>query len=80
MSLIGAEGLDAAILPIGDLLTMGPSDSVKAAGILGAKKILPAHYNTWEPIEQDASKWSDMIRTSAGAEPITPEVGETVAI
>ena len=31
MQLIGEEGLDVAVLPIGDHFTMGPKDAVRAA-------------------------------------------------
>src|SRR5260370_15570942 len=34
MSLIGAEGIDLAILPIGDNYTMGPDDAVRALKLL----------------------------------------------
>ena len=37
MALIGEEGLDVAVLPIGDLFTMGPADAAKAARLLRAR-------------------------------------------
>ena len=49
MQMIGAVGLDVAVLPIGDLFTMGPEDSVTATDLLKPKTVLPAHYNTWPP-------------------------------
>ena len=36
MSLIGEEGLDLAILPIGDYYTMGPDDALRAVKIASA--------------------------------------------
>ncbi len=80
MQLIGAAGLDLAVLPIGDLFTMGPQDSALAANFLKAKKVMPAHYNTWPPIEQNANEWAELIRTQAEAEPVVPVVGQAVAI
>ncbi len=53
MQLIGEEELDVAVLPIGDLYTMGPADAVRAARFLRAKHVIPCHYNTFPPIEQD---------------------------
>jgi L-ascorbate metabolism protein UlaG (beta-lactamase superfamily) len=44
MQLIGREPIDVAILPIGDLFTMGPGDSVAATQLLKPKNVLPAHY------------------------------------
>eukprot|EP01047_Picozoa_sp_COSAG01_P068647 COSAG01_NODE_9969_length_2288_cov_24.473398_1_plen_203_part_10 len=54
MQLLRDKGIDVAILPIGDLFTMGPRDSVTATNYLNPKQVLPTHYNTWPPIEQDA--------------------------
>ena len=47
MKLIGEEGIDLAILPIGDNYTMGPDDAVRAVKLIQPKKVMPIHYNTW---------------------------------
>lgn len=44
---------DVALLPIGDLFTMGPQHAAVAAKWLGVKHVIPMHYNTFPPIEQD---------------------------
>jgi L-ascorbate metabolism protein UlaG (beta-lactamase superfamily) len=62
MRLIGEEGLDLAILPIGDNYTMGPEDALRAVKLLQPRKVLPIHYNTWEIIAQDANAWADGVR------------------
>lgn len=46
--------IDLAILPIGGHFTMGPEHALIAAKWLGAKQVLPVHYNTFPPIRQDA--------------------------
>lgn len=71
MQLYGRDSLDLAILPIGDLYTMGPEDSIEAVKLLKPKRVAPCHYNTWPPIAQDASKWAEMVRSQTSA---TPEV------
>lgn len=54
MRLIGeAGGVDVAVLPIGDNFTMGPDDAVMAAQFVKAKRVIPCHFNTFPPIEQD---------------------------
>jgi L-ascorbate metabolism protein UlaG (beta-lactamase superfamily) len=53
MRLIGEEGIDVAILPIGDHFTMGPDDAARAAALVDAKTVIPCHYNTFPPIRQD---------------------------
>lgn len=57
MKLIGEEGIDLAILPIGDHYTMGPADAIRAARLVGATFVLPCHYNTFPLIQQDAAKF-----------------------
>ncbi len=76
MKLIGSEGLDVAVLPIGDLFTMGPEDSVEATKLLSPQRVVPSHFNTWPPIEQDVEAWARLIRASTSAEPIVLKPGE----
>ena len=80
MELIGKPGLDLAVLPIGDLFTMGPTDAVAATKLLAPKHVAPAHYNTWPPIEQDASAWADSIRSETKSEPIVLSPGESINV
>ena len=77
MQLIGAVGLDVAVLPIGDLFTMGPEDSVTATDFLKPKTVLPSHFNTWPPIEQDADAWTEMVKSRTGAFPVVLSPGES---
>ena len=72
-----AHGVDVAVLPIGDLFTMGIDDSVAATKLIEPKKVLPTHYNTWPPIEQDAERWAERIRQETNAEPVILEVGDS---
>lgn len=54
MKLIGQlHKPDVAILPVGDRFTMGPAHATLAAEWVGAKAVIPCHYNTWPPIEVD---------------------------
>ena len=63
MRLIGEEGIDLAILPIGDNYTMGPDDALRAVKLLDSRsKVLPIHYNTWDVIAQDAAAWAKRVR------------------
>ncbi len=80
MQLIGAAGLDLAVLPIGDLFTMGPADSIQAIQLLKPKRVAPAHYNTWPPIAQDANAWANQVRQETSAEPIVLEPGESFTL
>lgn len=55
--------IDAAALPIGDVFTMGPDDSLIAASWLKAGLYIPMHYNTFPPIRQDADAWLERLRS-----------------
>jgi len=80
MKLIGEEGLDLAILPIGDNYTMGPDDALRAVKLLQPKKVLPIHYNTWEVIAQDAQAWAERVRRETKTEPLVVKPGDWIDV
>jgi L-ascorbate metabolism protein UlaG (beta-lactamase superfamily) len=80
MRLIGEEGIDLAILPIGDNFTMGPDDALRAVKLLQAKKVLPIHYNTWEIIAQDPAAWATRVRQETQTEPVVLKPGDWLTI
>jgi L-ascorbate metabolism protein UlaG (beta-lactamase superfamily) len=80
MRLIGEEGIDLAILPIGDNYTMGPDDAVRAVKFLQPKKVMPIHYNTWDVIAQDAAAWAKQVRAQTAAEPVVLQPGEWLTV
>ena len=79
MALIGAGGLDVAVLPIGDLFTMGPDDALEAVKLLKPKKVVPSHYNTWPPIEQDPERWAERVRAETKTEPVVVKPGGSLS-
>ena len=44
---------DIAMVPIGDRFTMGPELATRAAELIRPQVVIPVHYDTWPPIEQD---------------------------
>jgi L-ascorbate metabolism protein UlaG (beta-lactamase superfamily) len=80
MRLIGEEGIDLAILPIGDNYTMGPDDAVRAVKFLQPKKVLPIHYNTFPVIAQDPEAWAARVRKETSAEPVVIKPGDWVQL
>ncbi len=80
MRLIGEEGIDLALLPVGDNYTMGPDDAVRAVKLLNPKKVVPIHYNTWPLISQDAQAWAERIRKETQAGPVVLKPGESVDV
>lgn len=80
MKLIGEEGIDLAILPIGDNYTMGPDDAVRAVKLIQPKKVIPIHYDTWPVIAQDAKAWAAQVKAKTGAEPIVLTPGQDITL
>ena len=75
-----AHGVDVAVLPIGDLFTMGIDDSVEAIKLIEPRIALPNHYGTWPPIEQDAAVWAERVHSETGAKAKVLEVGEVYEV
>lgn len=80
MRLIGEEGIDLAVLPIGDNFTMGPVDALRAVKLLTPKHVLPIHYNTFDLINQDANAWSDRVTKETGAKVHVLKPGESLTL
>lgn len=80
MKMYGDEGLDLAVLPIGDNYTMGPDDALKAVKLLTPKHVVPTHYNTWPVIEQDAEAWAERVKAETQAEPHVLQPGEELSL
>lgn len=77
MQQIGAVGLDAAVLPVGDNFTMGPDDFLEATKLLKPAVVIPSHYNTWPLIAQDAGRLAEQIRQETLSKPVVLEPGQT---
>ncbi|MAU09538.1 MAG: metal-dependent hydrolase [Anaerolineaceae bacterium] len=77
MKLIGEDALDVAMLPIGDVFTMGVEDSIKATKLLCPRYVIPMHYNTFPPIVQDGAQWAEMVNRETSAQPIVLDPGDT---
>lgn len=80
MKLIGEEGLDLAVLPIGDNYTMGPADALKAVQLLQPKHVIPIHYSTWDLIKQDADAWAQQVEKETKAKAHVLNPGESLEI
>ena len=69
MQLIGRkERIDYALLPIGDNYTMGIEDAAVAAQLLGARHVIPMHYNTWPVVAQDVEQYKQLTEKMSRAE------------
>ncbi|MDN5346514.1 MAG: hypothetical protein PWP65_78 [Clostridia bacterium] len=77
MKLIGETApIDVALLPIGDRVTMGMEDALRAVKLLQPKVVIPMHYNTWEAINQDPYKFKLMVEGDTPAKCIVLDPGQ----
>jgi L-ascorbate metabolism protein UlaG (beta-lactamase superfamily) len=74
------DPIDVALMCIGGHYTMDRHDAVKAAELVGARTVIPCHYNTFPPIETDAQAFKADVesRTSSKVEVLEP--GETFSL
>ena len=77
MKLIGEEGIDLAVLPIGDNFTMGPDDALRAVKLINPKVVIPVHFDTWELIAQDPHAWAKRVEAETQTSCIVISPGES---
>lgn len=77
MRLIGEEGIDLAVLPVGDCFTMGPSDALRAVKFIQPKHVIPIHYDTFPVIVQDVAAWSAKVQQETSAKVHMLKPGES---
>ena len=80
MKLIGEEGIDLAILPIGDNFTMGPEDALRAVKLIEPRQVIPIHYNTFEVINQDPNAWARRVESETSAKATVLDPGDTLTL
>lgn len=76
MRLIGEEGIELAVLPIGDNYTMGPDDALRAVKLLNPRVVMPMHYDTFDLIKQDAKAWAARVESETSAKALILKPGE----
>lgn len=77
MKLIGEEGIDLAILPIGDNFTMGPGDALRAVKLIEPTQVVPIHYDTFDVIKQDPHAWARRVESETSATVVVMKPGDT---
>jgi L-ascorbate metabolism protein UlaG (beta-lactamase superfamily) len=71
------DPIDVALMCIGGHYTMDRLDGVAAAEIVGARQVIPCHYNTFPPIETDAEAFKNDVTAS---EVIVLDPGQTHSV
>lgn len=69
--------IDVALMCIGGHFTMDRFDAVDAAALVGARTVIPCHYNTFPPIETDAAAFKADVEAATSSKVVVLEPGET---
>jgi L-ascorbate metabolism protein UlaG (beta-lactamase superfamily) len=69
--------VDVALIPIGGHYTMDRHDAVTAAELIGAKTVIPMHYDTFPPIETDAEAFKADVESRTSSQVVILKPGET---
>jgi L-ascorbate metabolism protein UlaG (beta-lactamase superfamily) len=69
--------IDLALMCIGGHYTMDRVDAVEAASLVGAKTVIPCHYNTFPAIETDVEAFKSDVEGATGSSVVVLEPGET---
>ncbi|HZV73177.1 MAG TPA: metal-dependent hydrolase [Conexibacter sp.] len=71
--------IDVALVPIGGHYTMDRHDAVEAARLVGAKTVVPIHYDTFPPIATDAQAYKADVEAQTGSQVVVLAPGETLS-
>ena len=74
-----AGKIDVALMCIGGHYTMDRHDAVEAARLIGAKQIVPCHYDTFPPIETDAGAFKAEVESQGISEVVVLAPGESLS-
>ena len=69
--------IDVALLPIGGHYTMDRHDGVVAAEFVGAKTVIPMHYDTFPPVATDAEAFKSEVEGRTSSQVVLLAPGET---
>lgn len=70
--------IDVAIVPIGGHYTMDPEDAAEAVKLIGPKQVIPCHYNTFPPIEQDPQRFVELVGGASEVVVLAPDESHTL--
>ena len=77
LQLVGKRSpIDVALMCIGGHYTMDRTDAVEAAQLVGARTVIPCHYNTFPPIETDPHAFSSDVESATRSNVVVLEPGE----
>ncbi|MCU0859648.1 MAG: metal-dependent hydrolase [Thermoplasmata archaeon] len=71
---------DLALLPIGGFFTMDPKGAALATSLIAPKTVIPMHYGTWPPIEQDPKVFEKEVKKVSKAKVVILKPGESADV
>jgi L-ascorbate metabolism protein UlaG (beta-lactamase superfamily) len=74
------DPIDVFMLPIGGHYTMDRHDGVVAAELVGAKTVIPMHYDTFPAIETDTAAFKAEVEARTSSEVVLLKAGETHSV
>jgi L-ascorbate metabolism protein UlaG (beta-lactamase superfamily) len=78
LQLVGrGREIDVALVPIGGHYTMDRQDAVEAVRLVGAKTVVPIHYDTFPPIETDAQAFKADVEAQTSSSVVVLAPGES---
>ncbi|MBV8944487.1 MAG: metal-dependent hydrolase [Solirubrobacterales bacterium] len=78
LQLVGKHNpIDIALMCIGGHYTMDRVDAVDAAELIGAKTVIPCHYNTFPPIETDAQAFKSDVESATRSNVVVLDPGQS---
>jgi len=82
LALVAKRGnpIDVALMCIGGHYTMDRWDAIEAANLIGARQVIPCHYDTFPPIETDAQAFKADVEAATSSEVVVLEPGATHAL
>ncbi len=69
--------IDVALMCIGGHFTMDRHDAVDAADLVGARTVIPCHYDTFPLIETDAQAFKSDVESATSSSVVVLSPGET---
>jgi L-ascorbate metabolism protein UlaG (beta-lactamase superfamily) len=77
LQLVGRRAaIDCALMCIGGHYTMDRTDAVDAAALVGAKTVIPCHYDTFPAIDADAQTFRSDVESATRSNVVVLEPGE----
>ena len=78
LQLVGrGRQIDVALVPVGGHYTMDRHDAVEAVKLIGAKTVVPIHYDTFPPIETDAQAFKADVEAQTSSQVVVLAPGES---